>query len=205
MNHTFRMILFLESGTMVKQSRSSSSPSLPSDSPTPKRWAISTDNKENHNLPGRPSLDPQHGPMKGSSIIERKNLWRGKDTKSAWPGVQQLVSAGLRQRVVVAVTQRGRLETQTQRNQLNLTKGSPQQELYLDMKLRWRNWQRPVWKVCVNFSRRHQTNRMDVGSQLIGILGAVKPKRQLLHATKPPLLKSLKMQKPSFLHFLWFL
>ena len=54
-----------------KESRSSSSPSLPSDSPIPKCRAISTDNIENHNQPGHPPLDPEHGPMKESSIKER--------------------------------------------------------------------------------------------------------------------------------------
>ena len=69
MNHPEQKTYFKDKR---KQYRSSSSPSLPSDSPTPKRRAISTDNIENHNQPGRPPLDPEHGPMKESSIKERK-------------------------------------------------------------------------------------------------------------------------------------
>ena len=56
----------------MKQCRSSSSPSLPRESPTPKRRALSIDNKEKPNQPGRPPLDPEHGPMKENSIKERK-------------------------------------------------------------------------------------------------------------------------------------
>ena len=56
--------------------RATSSPNQPRESPTPKRRAISHDDKENCNKPGRPPLDKDHGPMKENSLKERRKELR---------------------------------------------------------------------------------------------------------------------------------